>query len=208
MTVNMFFERAVSPPQQRRAIERRAACIDATREIVLTDGVPAVTMHRVSVGVGGSKAAIYRYFVDSEDLIDAVVTTDRERLEARFTRSCDAVATRTEREVLREAVRAMVDLRTSRPGSVPISMTSLAQSRRRDHVARYAWCIAARVHISTDAALVNLRLARYEYIVASVDAILVGARRRTTAAEKRRLMRVCLDIVAAVLHGAEASDRR
>jgi len=197
--MNLVAERTASPPQQRRAFERRAACIDAAREILLVDGVDGLTMHGASEAAGGSRAAIYRYFSDRSDLIDAVVQADRERLESLFERYADAVATRTELDVLHQAVRAMVDLRTSAKGAVPISMNSLGRSPHRDHVSKFAWGIAARVHFASEAGLVNLRLNRYEYVVASVDAVLLRARRSATRQESAHLLRMCLGVVAAVL---------
>lgn len=187
------------PPQQRRAFERRAACVDAAREILLVDGVDGLTMHGASEAAGGSKAAIYRYFTDRTDLIDAVVQADRERLESLFERYADDVAARTELDVLHQAVRAMVDLRTSAKGAVPIALNSLGRSRHRDHVSKFAWSIAARVHFASEAGLVNLRLDRYEYIVASVDAVLLRAQRSSSRHEAAQLLRLCLGVVAAVL---------
>ncbi|MDN4641453.1 TetR/AcrR family transcriptional regulator [Agreia sp. PsM10] len=197
--VNLLAQPALSPPQQKRAFERRAACIDAAREILLVDGVDGLTMHGASEAAGGSKAAIYRYFSDRTDLVDAVVQADRERLESLFERYADAMTMGTELDVLHQAVRAMVDLRVSATGAVPISLNSLGRSRHRDHVSKFAWSIAARVHFASEAGLVNLRLNRYEYIVASVDAVLVRARRSATREETGRLQRMCVDVVAAVL---------
>lgn len=200
----MSIERAAPLPQQRRAVERRAACVDAARRIMLTDGAHSLTMHTASVAAGGSKAAIYRYFTDRSDLIDAVVSADRERLEALFERYSDAVAAPAEFDIVCGAVRAMVDPRLSTSGCVPMSTNSLGRSRDRDHVSRYAWRIAARVHLSTDAGFTSVRIGRYSYIVAAVDAILVRARRHASAGEKKRLMQLCFGVVVAVLGGADA----
>jgi len=59
-----------------KGAERRALFLDAAAEIVIEQGVEAVTMEGVALRTGVTKALGYRYFTDRDDLLGALF--DRE----------------------------------------------------------------------------------------------------------------------------------
>jgi AcrR family transcriptional regulator len=57
---------------RRGSDERRQALLDATARIVITDGIAAVTMERIAVEGGVSKALPYRHFSNALDAIQVL----------------------------------------------------------------------------------------------------------------------------------------
>ncbi|MBU1374359.1 MAG: TetR/AcrR family transcriptional regulator [Alphaproteobacteria bacterium] len=83
-----------SPPKQTRlkGPERRNRFLDAAAEIVIEQGVSAVTMDGVAARSGVNKALGYRYFCGRDDLLDAL-----------FDREVQRHASRVEHEISRDA---------------------------------------------------------------------------------------------------------
>jgi AcrR family transcriptional regulator len=59
--------------QQTARDTRREAILDAARDVFLEDGFAATSMSTIAARVGGSKATLYTYFKNKEELFDAYV---------------------------------------------------------------------------------------------------------------------------------------
>jgi len=67
------------PPKKRNEQERletRKRILDAARELFVEHGIEATTMREIASRVGCSATAIYLYFRDKRDLLNALCATD------------------------------------------------------------------------------------------------------------------------------------
>jgi AcrR family transcriptional regulator len=177
--------------QQNRSFDRLEAIIGAARELMLVGGDGAVTMRSITAAVGGSPAAIYRYFPDRVALLDGVVTREDERLHEEFSRQLGSTGPVSERDILECAVRALVELRTGASGSLALATNSARLAPGEDHVAVFARSIAEHVQQQTHAPVPAYRLRRYVAAIAVIDAVLVGARRNASRARRSALLATC-----------------
>jgi AcrR family transcriptional regulator len=69
-----------APPQQQRAIAKRATLIVAVKDIVAREGAEAVTTTRVAAEAGTAVGTIYRYFPDRDAMLLAAFDDSVERL--------------------------------------------------------------------------------------------------------------------------------
>jgi AcrR family transcriptional regulator len=93
---------------------RRDQILEATRELLLADGLHGVSMRKVADRVGVSATAIYRHYADKDALIEAAVLQGRHVLLRNFQRvlattSPRARLQRTGEEYLRFAMRHPTD---------------------------------------------------------------------------------------------------
>ncbi len=77
---------------------RRDQILDATRDLLLEEGLQGISMRKVAVRVGVSATAIYRHYADKNALLDAAVMEGRRSLVRYFKR---ALVGKTPRERLR-----------------------------------------------------------------------------------------------------------
>lgn len=162
---------------------------------MLVGGDGAVTMRSISAAVGGSLAAIYRYFPDRIALLDGVVARDGERLHEEFSRQVGATGPVSERDILECAVRALVELRTGTSGSLALATNSSRLAPGEDHVSVFARSIAEHVLQQTHSPVPAHRLQRYVAAIAVIDAVLVGARRNASRARRSALIATCSDLM-------------
>ena len=198
MTRDGFIERRTAVPQQRRSEKRGDSYVDAAREIVLAEGSDALTTNAVGLVVGGSPTAIYRYFSDRVELLDAVIAREHERLEALFATRVRSGIILTERDVLDCAVLSMVELRLSASGSLPLALNSHRQKSGQDHISRFVWSIVTRVFQVTRVNVDASRIRQYEHLVTILDAVLVGSTRSASRPEREKVLARChefLDLV-------------
>jgi len=72
-------KRGKTPPKPRLpAAERRAMFLKAAAEIVVTQGLPAVTMEEVAARTGVNKRLGYRYFTNREEMLRALLNQEME----------------------------------------------------------------------------------------------------------------------------------
>ncbi|MBX7081994.1 MAG: TetR/AcrR family transcriptional regulator [Nannocystaceae bacterium] len=62
-----------SPPKRRgEGADRRAEILAATRRLLLAEGPEGVSMRKVAAAVGVSSTAVYLYFREKDELLDAI----------------------------------------------------------------------------------------------------------------------------------------
>lgn len=193
-------------PQQHRALYRIEAATDAARELFLLGGEDAVTMRSVTATIGGSYAAIYRYFPDRIALLDAVVARDHDRVEEVFSDRLGRTDAETERDVLECAVRALIDVRSSKPGAVSLAMNAGRLSRGQDHLSLFACSVAGRVLQRTRIPAPTHRVSQYVNAMSIVDALLVRTPRSATRKLQRQLLGTCLQMVDLVCPAGELAQ--
>lgn len=76
--------RAKAPPQRRalqaRGRERVAVILKAAAELIVSDGLPRLTMHGVALRSGTSIGSMYHFFPTIESVLEALVETHRDAL--------------------------------------------------------------------------------------------------------------------------------
>lgn len=82
----------------RAVSSRRDQILEATRDLLLEEGLQGISMRKVAVRVGVSATAIYRHYADKNALLEAAVMQGRLTLLRAFKRALDG---RTPRERLR-----------------------------------------------------------------------------------------------------------
>ncbi|WP_162239086.1 TetR/AcrR family transcriptional regulator [Agreia sp. Leaf335] len=131
-------------PKERRSELRREAVIDVARELLiqrgsLNTGIPQVTALS-NLGSG----TCYRYFSDREDLILGVCQNDLDRLLREFTRHLAIGDLKTTEQVIHTALSALVSIRGSRKGAVPLSLSStFNREEPRDDIRIYVETITS-----------------------------------------------------------------
>lgn len=60
-------------PVQQRSRARVAAIVDAAERLVVTEGVPALTMRRLALEAGVPIGSVYQFFADREAVLDLIV---------------------------------------------------------------------------------------------------------------------------------------
>jgi len=90
----------------------REAIVAAARDLLLDEGLAAVTMRRVAERVGVSATALYRHFADKEALLAAAVAEGARALASAF---AAAALARGAREQLRETGRAYLRFAFEQP---------------------------------------------------------------------------------------------
>lgn len=74
---------AVRPPLQRDAI------IEEARQVIITDGLEALSMRRLAGKLGVTAPALYAHMRDKQDLLRAIAEDEFDRLVARFDQVTD-----------------------------------------------------------------------------------------------------------------------
>ena len=59
-------------PRQRRSVRTREAILDAARQIIMAEGVEALSMRTLAEAADYSPAALYRYFSSKEEIVEAI----------------------------------------------------------------------------------------------------------------------------------------
>jgi TetR/AcrR family transcriptional repressor of mexJK operon len=80
---------AAHPAIRRRGGERRAALIDAARELFLACGYEGTQMQDVALKAGSSKETLYRHFPDKSALFASVIDAIADRLSTPVTLAAD-----------------------------------------------------------------------------------------------------------------------
>jgi AcrR family transcriptional regulator len=67
-----------STPSQRRYEKNRKAILDAAREIIVEQGLSALSMRTLAAQVDYSPSALYKYFTDKEEIIEELTQEARQ----------------------------------------------------------------------------------------------------------------------------------
>jgi len=112
--------------------QRRDRILQVAREVFFEEGFNAATMSTIAARLGGSKATLYAYFKNKEDLFDAIIEDQCSVIEKMFMLEEDGVDIRTTLTALgRELVTAM-----SSDQAVRTMQLIIEESRRNPELAR------------------------------------------------------------------------
>ncbi len=112
--------------------QRRDRILQVAREVFFEEGFNAATMSTIAARLGGSKATLYAYFKNKEDLFDAIIEDQCSVIEKMFMLEEDGVDIRTTLTALgRELVTAM-----SSDQAVRTIQLIIEESRRNPELAR------------------------------------------------------------------------
>ncbi|WP_367316712.1 TetR/AcrR family transcriptional regulator [Agreia sp. PsM10] len=186
-------------PRQQRSIDLVNSFIDAARDGILLRGVNGVTLKRVTHIVGVTASTIYRYFPDNVSLIDAVVARDLERLEALFAARLCVDHIRSAQHVVREAVRAMVELHLSATGSTSLATNMTRMKPGHDHVSQFAASVWSRVVQEGQSPAGDVSLRQCVNLIALMDAVLLNASHPATRTWRETRLRTCEELLGVVV---------
>ena len=107
-------------PQQVRSRGRVERILEVAGEIVVAQGVEAVTTRAVASGAGLPVASLYQYFADKEAVLLALVERDVADLRAQVAEDLAALTTLSVRSLVEATMRAFVKVYHRRPPFVVI----------------------------------------------------------------------------------------
>lgn len=160
-------------PKQRRSELRREAVIDVARELLIQRGSMNTGIPQVTALSNLGSGTCYRYFSDREDLILGVCKNDLDRLILEFTRHLSIVDPKTTDQVIHTALSALVSVRGSRKGAVPLSLSAtFNREEPRDDVRIYVETIASVLDQMFPGPGVEASTQRLTIIITLADAFL------------------------------------
>ena len=137
-------------PQQARSIERVERILDAAAQVVVAQGVDALTTRSVAQTAGVPVASLYQYFGDKDEILLALVQRDIAEMDAQVATDLGALEVLSVGAVVETTMRAFVAVYLRRPAFVEIWL------RGRTHTAISEFCRAHNKRVAADL----LRLAR------------------------------------------------
>lgn len=123
-------------PRQRRSEQTVASIIAATRTLLQQRDATELTNRIIAAEAGLSPAVIYRYFVDVDAVIDAVLTEHSRIAEAMVAQTLAASRHRTVAGVFEHVARAYLDLYRSQPELTVVWHSASLSERQRQIEAR------------------------------------------------------------------------
>lgn len=107
-------------PQQVRSRDRVERILEVAGEIVVADGVEAVTTRAVASAAGLPVASLYQYFADKEAVLLALVERDIAEMDAQVAEDLGALPVLSVRSLVETTMRAFVKVYHRRPTFVTI----------------------------------------------------------------------------------------
>jgi AcrR family transcriptional regulator len=107
-------------PQQVRSRDRVERILEVAGEIVVADGVEAVTTRAVATAAGLPVASLYQYFADKEAVLLALVERDVADLNEQLAEDIEALTTMSVQALVEATMRAFVKVYHRRPPFVVI----------------------------------------------------------------------------------------
>lgn len=175
-------------PSQRRSKERVAKILDAAAELVVSDGLDAVSTRTIADAAGVPVASIYQYFADKEEVILELVKRDTEEMDAHVTERVAALEMLSIRTIVATTMQAFLDVYDRHKEFVAIyfhGRTNTAVTEFcREHNTRIAQNLFA---VMTDAGLLSDEVdsARSQFAVEIGDRVLEWAFRNGYTGDKR-----------------------
>ena len=129
-------------PQQVRSRDRVQRILEVAGEIVVDQGVEAITTRAIAAGADLPVASLYQYFADKEAVLLALVERDVTEMDAQVEEDLGALTVLSVRSIVETTMRAFVKVYHRRPSFVTIwfrGRTSVAvQDYIRAHNRRMA----------------------------------------------------------------------
>ena len=129
---------------QRRSRERVRRILDAAAEIIVEDGLAALSTRSVAERAGVPVASLYQYFGDKDEILLALVERDTGEMDAAVAAAVGALDTVSVRTIVTATMRAFLSIYHQRPAFVVVWW------RGRTNQVVYDFCRAYNKRISAD----------------------------------------------------------
>lgn len=175
-------------PSQRRSRERVAKILDAAAELVVSNGVDALSTRKIADTAGVPVASIYQYFADKEEILLELVKRDTEEMDAHVAETVAALETLSIRTIVTTTMQAFLDVYERRKEFVAIYFHGRTNAAIfdfcREHNTRIAQAVFA---VMTEAGLLSAEadLARGQFAVEIGDRVLEWAFRNGYTGDQR-----------------------
>ena len=131
-------------PQQSRSIERVERILDAAAELVVAEGVDALTTRGVADLAGVPVASLYQYFADKDEILLALVERDVAEMDAQVAADLARLDVLSVASIVETTMRAFVKVYLRRPAFVVIWL------RGRTNTAINEFCRAHNKRVAAD----------------------------------------------------------
>jgi len=131
-------------PQQSRSIERVERILDAAAELVVAQGVDALTTRAVADRAEVPVASLYQYFADKDEILLALVERDVAEMDAQVAADLSRLDVLSVASIVETTMRAFVKVYHRRPAFVVIWL------RGRTNSAVNEFCRAHNKRVAAD----------------------------------------------------------
>lgn len=143
-------------PQQSRSIERVERILDAAAQLVVSDGVDALTTRGVATLAEVPVATLYQYFADKDEILLALVERDIAEMDAEVSADLGALEVLSIGSIVETTMRAFVKVYLRRPAFVVIWMRGRTNAAIRDFCRDHNQAVAADLYrLARDAGLLK-----------------------------------------------------
>jgi AcrR family transcriptional regulator len=143
-------------PQQSRSIERVERILDAAAQLVVSDGVDALTTRGVAALAEVPVATLYQYFADKDEILLALVERDIAEMDAEVAADLGALEVLSIGSIVETTMRAFVKVYLRRPAFVVIWMRGRTNAAIRDFCRDHNQAVAADLYrLARDAGLLK-----------------------------------------------------
>lgn len=143
-------------PQQSRSIERVERILDAAAQLVVSDGVDALTTRGVATLAEVPVATLYQYFADKDEILLALVERDIAEMDAEVAADLGALEVLSIGSIVETTMRAFVKVYLRRPAFVVIWMRGRTNAAIRDFCRDHNQAVAADLYrLARDAGLLK-----------------------------------------------------
>jgi AcrR family transcriptional regulator len=119
-------------PQQVRSRGRVRRILEVTGDLVVSDGVDALSTRAIASAAGLPVASLYQYFADKEEILLALVERDVAEMDAQVAEDLATLRTLSVRAIVETTIRAFVKVYHRRPSFVVIWMRGRTNAAIRD----------------------------------------------------------------------------
>ena len=131
-------------PQQSRSIERVERILDAAAQLVVAEGVDALTTRGVADLAEVPVASLYQYFADKDEILLALVERDVDEMDAQVSADLGSLDVLSVGSIVETTMRAFVKVYLRRPSFVVIWL------RGRTNTAINEFCRAHNKQVAAD----------------------------------------------------------
>ncbi|GAB2837206.1 TetR/AcrR family transcriptional regulator [Actinoallomurus bryophytorum] len=129
---------------QRRSRERVQRILDAASELIVEDGLTALSTRTIAERARVPVASLYQYFADKDEILLALVKRDTAEMDAAVDAAVGALSTVSVRTMVAATMRAFLTIYHQRPAFVVIWW------RGRSNQVVYDFCRAHNKRIAAD----------------------------------------------------------
>ena len=120
-------------PQQVRSRDRVQRILEVTGDLVVADGVDALSTRAIAAAANVPVASLYQYFADKEAILLALVERDIAEMDAQVAEDLSRLSVLSVANIVETTVRAFVKVYHRRPSFVVIWMRGRTNAAIRDY---------------------------------------------------------------------------